>query len=815
MSTRGEWIVLLLISALNVQAQERASKPYTWNPFAPVVRPDVLAAQSPAASHNPIDAILAAEHEARGLTPRPEAPRQVLLRRVYLDLIGLPPTREELHAFLDDSSSDAYEQVVDRLLADPRYGERWGRHWMDVWRYSDWAGWGQQVRDSQPHIWHWRDWIIESLNRDLPYDQMIVQMLAADELMPEDRDALRATGYLVRNFKLLSREQWMQDTVDHAFLAFQGLTVKCARCHDHMSDPISQNEYYRLRAIFEPYHVRTDRVPGELDTAKDGLPRVYDKELAAATYFYKRGDERQADKEHPLQPGVPAALGGKLAIEEIKLPVLAHSPEKADYVIAMLVAASQEAIATAQSKLEAARPKGVEAEVKLAELDVALAEARHAALVATLAVEQLEDSGGKERDTAAWEQAALTASARQRETALLDARRGVLVAEQSLEKAQAAKDATAKKAVEQPDEAKLKQAAEKAGKDAADGETKLMEAREQLTKTEATAAQPGTTEYEKRKQQTYPQASTGRRLAFARWIANPDNPLTARVAVNHIWLRHFGQPLVESVFDFGGAGKNPALPALVDWLAAELMQPSINAQSAMRNPQLVPWSIKHVHRLIVTSAAYRRHSTGDAANVAIDRDNQFFWQYRPRRLEAEAVRDSLLYVAGQLDLTQGGPEIDHNQGLTSRRRSLYFRHAAEKQMTLLKLFDVAAVTECYQRKESIVPHQALALANSELSLVQARLLARRLVEQHNLQDAEFTNAAFEQILTRSPTNEELRECVAFLGQQIELLKSNPPAASAVATTAADGTKPSADAALRARENLIHVLLNHHEFVTVR
>src|SRR5262249_8367197 len=157
------------------------------------------------------------------LIPRPEAPKAVLLRRVYLDLIGLPPTAEELHAFLKDESADAYEKVVDRLLTSPQYGERWGRHWMDVWRYSDWAGYGNQIRDSQPHIWRWRDWIIEALNADKGYDRMVQEMLAGDELAPDDPATLRATGYLVRNFKLLSREKWMQDTVDHTAQAFLGV----------------------------------------------------------------------------------------------------------------------------------------------------------------------------------------------------------------------------------------------------------------------------------------------------------------------------------------------------------------------------------------------------------------------------------------------------------------------------------------------------------------------------------------------------------------------------------------------------------------
>ena len=188
---------------------------YKWKPFEPVTRPAIPKIKNSRWVRNPIDAFIAEEHEARKLKPRPEAPKEILFRRVYLDLIGLVPTPDEMQAFLKDHSRDAYEKVVEKLLADPRYGERWGRHWMDVWRYADWAGYNNEVRDSKPHIWHWRDWIVESLNKDKSYDLMVREMLAADELAPEDSDALRATGYLVRNWKLLSREAWMEDTMNH------------------------------------------------------------------------------------------------------------------------------------------------------------------------------------------------------------------------------------------------------------------------------------------------------------------------------------------------------------------------------------------------------------------------------------------------------------------------------------------------------------------------------------------------------------------------------------------------------------------------
>ncbi len=359
---------------------------------------------------NPIDAFVAAEHEARGLRPRPEAAKAVLLRRVFLDVIGLPPTPEELRAFLADDSVDAYDRVIDRLLSSRLYAERWGRHWMDVWRYSDWAGWGMQVRDSQPHVWRWRDWIIDSLDADKGYDRMVVEMLAGDELAPEDPDVLRATGYLVRNFKLLSREKWMQDVVDHTSQAFLGVTFGCARCHDHMYDPVLQKEYYQVRAIFEPHNVRIDRVAGQVDTAKDGLARVFDADLTAKTLLFVRGDDRTPGKE-PLQPGVPDALGGSpFTIQPVALPKSATTPDRRPLVRAALLAAADQVLNTAKtvetqkqgaaaialvfgvsSKNGGEFPKILH-EARLAGIDRRIAESRFVGLGAELNAEKLEDS---------------------------------------------------------------------------------------------------------------------------------------------------------------------------------------------------------------------------------------------------------------------------------------------------------------------------------------------------------------------------------------------------------------------------------------
>ena len=246
------------------------------------------------------------------------------------------------------------------------------------------------------------------------------------------------------------------------------------------------------------------------------------------------------------------------------------------------------------------------------------------------------------------------------------------------------------------------------------------------------------------------------------------------MAVNHLWGRHFGRAIVPTVNDFGRNGQPPSHPALLDWLAAELMDRG--------------WSMKAIHRLIVTSATYRQDSRPDPSDLARDPDNVFLWRWTPRRAEAEVVRDCVFAVAGSLDSTLGGPDIDHQAGLTVPRRSLYFQHAAEKQMEFLQIFDAAGVTECYRRKDSILPQQALALANSELSLRMARQLARTLSDRTGSDSSGFVTAAFERVLSRPPTDAERAECLRYVG---------------------DGT------ALRKRESLVHVLLNHHDFVTIR
>jgi hypothetical protein len=798
---------------------------YRWQPFEPVVRPQPPINNESAISkslkeakavagtdsltafpiRNPIDAFIAAEHRARGLKARPEAAKEILLRRVYLDLIGLTPTPKELMAFEEDNSPDAYEKVVDRLLADPRYGERWARHWMDVWRYSDWAGWsgGNQIRDSKPHIWKWRDWIVESLNADKGYDQMIVEMLAGDELAPEDTNTLRATGFLVRNYKMLSREQWLEDTVKHTSQAFLGVTMGCAKCHDHMYDPISQAEYYSLRAVFEPHWVRTDPMPGDTNILNAGLARVYDVDTNPPTYFFVRGDERKPDTNRVLQPDVPRALGGTLDIQPISLPRSAGEPDKRDFVYRDALAAADYFVTDARAKLAAAKTSENNSKLKEQELSLAISEVRRNALAAAIDAERLEDAGQKGSEP--WKQAATNAVVLQREVAAAEARLKLHQAEVAeVEAKTKAEDSAAKLAnatnelqqiaLKKNDSLEAKQQAnEKAAKAWTDAKKKIAEARKALADAEAKAKSQPDKAYKHRSTESYPTNSTGRRLAFARWLANTNNPLTARVAANQIWLRHFGQGIVPTPQDFGRNGKPPSHPQLLDWLASEFMNPGSARNSRAGSggsPQ--SWSMKHLHRLLVSSSTYRMASTPDEMDAKIDPDNTFLWRMNSRRMEAEAVRDNLLYVGGDLDTAMGGPDIDHTLGLKSKRRSIYLRQAAEKEVEFLKIFDGPSVTECYVRRPTVVPQQALAMANSELTANEARSLAKKLAAESGEDSEKFVPYAFECILVRHPKPDELKLCREFFDTSMKT--------SSIA---------------RARENLVTVLFNHNDFVTIR
>lgn len=841
MPPEGEPLKPEQIGALRTWIDQNAAAPADEQPerdprehwaFRPIERPPVPVVENSAWVRNPIDAFIAQQHEQHGLTPQVEAPREVLVRRLCLDLVGLPPTAEELARVDEDGVNSWYERFAQQLLDDPRHGERWARHWMDIWRYSDWWGLGDQLRNSQPHIWHWRDWIVESLNTNTPYDEMVRLMLAADELYPNDPDKLRATGFLARNYFLFNRNHWMDEAVEHVGKGLLGLTLNCTKCHDHKFDPIAQVDFYRMRAFFEPYHVRMDVIPGEPDLARDGIPRVFDGVLDAPTYRFERGQEAQPDKSAVIAPGVPELFTFKeLAIQLVTLPKEAWQPERRPWVLEAYLNVAQKKLVDAEAsvtsvskKLAAAKKQqqdpnlltslgdanlpadasvqdaksesrrdsatvaDAEAELHVAELagdvartELASLEKRAAAMRASWA--KSDDATGEGALAEAESSATVEAVKAERQVAVAKALHAVADVELKLHGAAADKKEALEKELSAAREslAKVEESAA-ATITSADKFTPLVGAKWTATRfLDSTKDDP---------QVGFAASSTGRRSALADWIADRRNPLTARVAVNHIWARHMGVPLVATVFDFGRKGSPPTHPELLDWLAAELIDSG--------------WDMKHLHRLIVLSAACRMSSSsaGCDANLANDPDNRWLWRRAPIRLESQVVRDSILALAGTLDLTRGGPPVLPADQADSTRRSLYFFHSNNDRNLFLSTFDEASVKECYRREQSIVPQQALALSNSRLVHDAARQIAERLSQPPadggpELSDQEFIERAFYEMLGMRANEKEVRTSM----EALDTWRLLPEA-----------TKSSPD---RAREYFVWALLNHNDFITVR
>jgi hypothetical protein len=701
---------------------------------------------------------------------------------------------------MEDQREDWYERLVEHLLADPRHGERWGRHWMDIWRYSDGWGLGAQHRNSQKHMWHFRDWLVESLNADIPYDTMVRLMLSADEIAPTDISALRATGFLARNWFLFNRNSWMEETVEHVGKGLLGLTMNCTKCHDHKYDPFAQNDFYRMRAVFEPYHVRMDILPGEVDVEKNGIPRVFDGRQDVPTYRFERGEESKPDKSRAIEPGAPLFFGkDALRIHPVPLPPEATEPERQPWVLEAHLTAAASALERAQNAVsreeKALEKAGAAEEAAPGEKTRAAREdaesALHLSRLALRVSESELESVRRRTDAirAAWNPA---------DPGALDAaRRGVPAAERELNLAQAAHTVALKQAALRKATPEKKNAAEKELKTA---ETALQKAR---TAAPAETGPPATfrplpgakwvptrflSSGKDDPEVPFPKTSSGRRKAFAEWVSDPQNPLPARVAANHLWGRHFGFYIAATPFDLGRAGSPPTHPELLDWLAAELVEHG--------------WSLKHIHRILVTSATYRMSSStrGRETELSKDPDNTRIWRRLPVRLEAEAIRDALLTLSGEIDWSRGGPPIPANAQANSKRRSLYFYHSNNERNLFLTTFDGPMVRECYRREQSIVPQQALALINGALSAEASKKIATLvfvpLSKSGTPSSVEFVKAAFRHVLGMQPTPAEAEASVLAL----EAWK-----------TASTGPDPET----AARAQLVWVLLNHNDFITLR
>jgi hypothetical protein len=672
---------------------------------------------------------------------------------------------------------------------------------------------------------------------------MVREMLAADELAPADDADLAATGFLVRNFYRWNYNSWMKDNVEHTGKAFLGLTFNCAHCHDHKYDPIRHEDYFALRAVFEPLELRHDRVPGEPDPGPypkyvygsaykpitSGMVRVFDEKLDARTFLYTRGESRNVvPGRPPIPPGVPGFLGGgPFQVEPIELPQEVSYPGLKAFVRRDETAKRDSAVSQAEQILSRSRERA-------ATTARALAEARRAAggplaladpLVAGLAFAAVapalreltaaraaaESAGLTLRvDEAEWAFALAEGAALRARIAADDARYGR--AEGDVEATRRAASLTerrakAARAVADLARADLAVAAARAKPQAEQAKAKThRDGAHKALETARAAAEKEAADYSPLSP-LYPTRSTGRRAALARWITGRSNPLAARVAVNHIWRWHVGTPLVATTYDFGRNGTPPTHPELLDWLAVELMEPTA--------PGVAPWSMKALHRRIATSAAYRMAShltVPDHPDRVIDPEHRGYWHFPASRMEAEEVRDALLHVTGRLDTTLFGPDIDFAHGLTSRRRSLYFTHHGEARMPFLELFDAPDACDAYRRTTSVVPQQALALVNNAQLLALSRGLSERLWSEAQAvgggergRTGAFLTAAFEQVLTRPPTSRELELSEAFLDRQATLLGLAP---------APPGKGPDADPRVRARRDLVHALFSHNDFLAI-
>jgi hypothetical protein len=628
-----------------------------WWAFQPVARPAVPAAGGTWA-RTPVDAFVLEALREKGLRPSAEEERARLLRRVTLDLTGLPPAPAEVEAFLKDSRPGAYERVVERLLASPRYGERWAQRWLDVVRYADTNGF--ELDAERPQAWRYRDYVVASFNADKPYDRFLKEQIAGDEIWPGEAEALVAGGFhragpehIVGGNQdaEMNRQEVLIEMTAGVSNTFLGLTMNCARCHNHKFDPILQSDYYRLQAIFAPAVGKEVPLGGAGEKAR--------AEAARAAHLAR---------VKPIQEQIKAIE--KPYEERLR----ARKRERLD--------------AAARALLDADKEKLSEAE-------------------------QVRQKEAREQITPAWDEvlAELSAEDRARRTALRQR-----LHEVNLDEPEPAAAAYTVANTEQPAETNVL----KVG----DHRMKLGTVRPGLPLVLAGARAEA------------PVAAVGRRRALAEWLADPAHPLTARVMVNRIWQFRMGRGIVATPNDFGVLGSRPSNAKLLDWLAAEFVGRG--------------YSVKAMDRLIVTSAVYRQSSRRRAAGEAADPENALLWRMNQRRLEGEAIRDSVLAVSGMLNGKMGGRpvrtpieqevydtifteyEADNLWPLPKDRtemyrRSLYVLNKRTVRLPMLQNFDQPdAMSSCAQRSVSTHALQALSLMNSDFMAEQAGALARRL-----------------------------------------------------------------------------------------
>lgn len=747
-----------------------------WS-FQPIREPAVPKTKPKDRARTPVDAFVVSELARQKLSFSPDAEKVTLLRRAYFDLIGLPPTPAETEAFLADNAPDAYERLIDRLLDSPHYGERWGRHWLDVAGYADSDGYS----DADPpraYAYKFRDYVIGSFNADKPFDRFITEQLAGDELAratrenaqsalaaPHARELLIATGFLrmgadgsatpaVDDYDAV-RNQVVADTIKIVSTSLLGLSVGCAQCHDHRYDPIPQADYYRIRAVLEPaYDPKNWRTPAQRLVS---LYTEADRKAAAQVEAdAKKLAEEKAAKE-----------------KQYIADALAKHLEKFDEELRKKLRAAYDAPKTnrtaEQKKLLADNPSvninaGVlyqynqKAADDLKAMDAKIAEIRGRKPTEDF-ISVLTEPTNKAPVTYLFHRG----DPKQPKGAIKPGALSVL--------------APPGQAIELPE------------------------------------SSPDF-------------ASTGRRLAFARWLTSGTNPLVARVLVNRVWLHHFGRGLVGTPSDFGAMGERPSHPELLDWLASDFVDHG--------------WRMKRLHKLIMTSTVYRQSSRRNAMGDERDPDNRFYWRKPVQRLDAEVIRDSVLAASGALnkamygapvpvrpdvhgqivvgvDKTEGDNKMPVDVPLNGEefRRSIYIQARRSRPLAMLHAFDSPVMeVNCERRQNSTVPTQSLMLMNSQFMLDQAARFAARLQKEAGDDNARVTRA-WQLAFSRNPAPQELADGIEFLSRQTDYLRNLPEKQDDKAKKdgkAKAAPKPSPE--LQALTNLGQALLSANEFLYV-
>ncbi len=740
-------IALLIGSALLIASSvEELEEPYSpafnmaaadthWA-FVPLQKPEPPSIDL--AGGNEVDAFILSNLEKAGLTQNGPASKRSLIRRVTYDLIGLPPTYEEVRAFESDESPDAYEELVERLLSSPAYGERWGRRWLDVARYADTKG-RPNFRDGNryPYSHTYRDYVIRAFNEDKPFDRFVLEQIAADQLDLEENDPdLAALGFLTLG-RVFLRDDFIDDQIDVVTRGLQGLTVTCARCHDHKFDPIPTSDYYSLHGIFN-----SSVIPEELPVIQQPESEEdYKSYLAEVARIQKRIDDR-ADE----------VIDGWLLNERLHAGNFLGAYEEAKTIPDDLSITGDFSVFAGINNVSP----------QILQLWIAYLDTEEGRSHPVL-TDWFETYAESDREAGIKYYNELFKNALNEELDGYEAARRFLTEEGSpLNPDRAVMKGWIQRKIEEPENAgdimKERDAVEWTHPGTpfrAHILTDVPEPKDSPIYLRGNAATPG--EIAPRRfleilsgGSRTPYTKGSGRLEFAKDIVRPDNPLTARVFVNRVWGWHMGEEFVNTPSDFGVRTPEPVQIDLMNWLSASFIESG--------------WSIKALHRWIVHSNTYKQSSQPDAAAEAVDFENAYWHHFPKARLDFEAMRDTLLAVSGNLDDTMGGVQSDIMDPM-SNRRTVYSFFDRSEPPGIFRTFDHPSPSATSpKRYETIVPQQALFLMNSPFSIQQAKMLSARVELEESADDAERVGQYYKFVFQRDATPEEIQLGLDFIGQ---------------------------------------------------